>query len=116
MPPIGALGHADFSNLFINLSHDSYPTHRDGKAAGHPTLNYGLFLNSVVNFLIIAFAIFLLLHGQSLAPKARAGRRANHQGLPPVPDGYSHRRKKVRPLHVRCLDFRFSAFVFVVKK
>ena len=61
MPPIGALGHVDFSNLFINLSHNSYPTIAMAKAAGQPTLNYGLFLNSVVNFLIIAFAIFLLL-------------------------------------------------------
>ena len=61
MPPIGALGHVDFSNLFINLSHNSYPTIAMAKVAGMPTLNYGLFLNSVVNFLIIAFAIFLLL-------------------------------------------------------
>jgi len=61
MPPIGALGHVDFSNLFINLSHNSYSTIAMAKAAGQPTLNYGLFLNSVVNFLIIAFAIFLLL-------------------------------------------------------
>jgi len=61
MPPIGALGHVDFSNLFINLSHNSYPTIAMAKTAGKPTLNYGLFLNSVVNFLIIAFAIFLLL-------------------------------------------------------
>jgi large conductance mechanosensitive channel len=61
MPPIGALGHVDFSNLFINLSHNSYPTIAMAKVAGQPTLNYGLFLNSVVNFLIIAFAIFLLL-------------------------------------------------------
>jgi large conductance mechanosensitive channel len=61
MPPIGALGHVDFSNLFINLSHNSFPTIAMAKTAGQPTLNYGLFLNSVVNFLIIAFAIFLLL-------------------------------------------------------
>ena len=61
MPPIGALGLVDFSNLFINLSHNSYPTIVLAKAAGQPTLNYGLFLNSVVNFLIIAFAIFLFL-------------------------------------------------------
>ncbi len=61
MPPIGALGHVDFSNLFINLSRNSYPTIAMAKVAGQPTLNYGLFLNSVVNFLIIAFAIFLLL-------------------------------------------------------
>ncbi len=61
MPPIGALGHVDFSGLFINLGHDSYATKELAKAAGQPTLNYGLFVNSVVNFMIIAFAIFLLL-------------------------------------------------------
>ena len=61
MPPIGALGHVDFSNLFINLSPNSYATIALAKAAGQPTLNYGLFLNAIVNFLIIAFAIFLLL-------------------------------------------------------
>jgi large conductance mechanosensitive channel len=61
MPPIGALGHVDFSNLFVNLSPNSYATIALAKAAGQPTLNYGLFLNAIVNFLIIAFAIFLLL-------------------------------------------------------
>ena len=62
MPPIGkALGHVDFSNLFINLGETSYPTISAAKAAGAPTLNYGLFLNTIINFLIVALAIFLLL-------------------------------------------------------
>src|SRR4029077_13270530 len=62
MPPIGrALGHVDFSNLFVNLGETSYPTIAAAKAAGAPTLNYGLFLNAIINFLIVAFAIFLLL-------------------------------------------------------
>jgi large conductance mechanosensitive channel len=62
MPPIGrVLGHVDFNNLFINLSSTSFPTIAAAKAAGQPTLNYGLFLNTVINFLIVAFAIFLLL-------------------------------------------------------
>jgi large conductance mechanosensitive channel len=62
MPPIGrALGHADFSNLFISLDGHSYATLPAAKAAGAATLNYGLFLNTLVNFLIVAFAIFLLL-------------------------------------------------------
>jgi large conductance mechanosensitive channel len=62
MPPIGkALGHVDFSNLFINLSETSYPTIAAAKAAGSPTLNYGIFLNAVINFLIVAFAVFLLV-------------------------------------------------------
>jgi large conductance mechanosensitive channel len=62
MPPIGLLlGRVDFSNLFVNLSGGSYPSVAAAKAAGAPTLNYGLFLNAVINFLIIAFVIFLIL-------------------------------------------------------
>lgn len=62
MPPIGkALGHVDFSNLFINLGETSYPTIAAAKAAGAPTLNYGVFMNTLINFLIVAFAIFLLV-------------------------------------------------------
>jgi large conductance mechanosensitive channel len=62
MPPIGLmLGGADFSNLFINLSGKDFATIAAAKAAGAPTLNYGVFLNNVINFLIIAFAIFLVV-------------------------------------------------------
>ncbi len=62
MPPIGLLlGGADFSNLFINLSGKAYPSIAAAKAAGAATLNYGIFLNNIINFLIIAFAIFLLI-------------------------------------------------------
>jgi large conductance mechanosensitive channel len=62
MPPIGlALGGVDFSNLFINLSGKGYPSIAAAKAAGAATLNYGIFINNVLNFLIIAFAIFLLI-------------------------------------------------------
>ena len=64
MPPIGlALGGVDFSNIFINLSSKKYPTLAAAKAAGAPTLDVGLFLNSVVDFVIIAFAVFLLVKG-----------------------------------------------------
>ena len=62
MPPIGlALGGGDFPNLFINLSGKDYPSVAAAKAAGAATLNYGIFLNNVINFVIIAFAIFLLI-------------------------------------------------------
>jgi large conductance mechanosensitive channel len=63
MPPIGRLlGHVDFSGLFINLSGKSYETLAAAKAAGAPTLNYGLFVSTVINFLIVAFAVFLVVH------------------------------------------------------
>ena len=62
MPPIGLLlGNVDFSNLFISLSGQSYATLKDAQAAGAATLNYGLFLNTIIDFLIVAFAIFLLV-------------------------------------------------------
>jgi large conductance mechanosensitive channel len=62
MPPLGLLlGKVDFSSLFISLSGQSYPSLAAAKAAGAPTLNYGLFLNTVLDFVIVAFAIFLLI-------------------------------------------------------
>jgi large conductance mechanosensitive channel len=62
MPPIGkALGHVDFSNLFINLGETNYATIAEAKAHGAATLNYGIFINAMINFLIVAFAVFLLV-------------------------------------------------------
>jgi large conductance mechanosensitive channel len=62
MPPIGRLlGHVDFSNFFISLSGTHYDTLAAAQAAGAPTLNYGVFANTIINFLIIAFAVFLLV-------------------------------------------------------
>ena len=62
MPPIGMLlGKVDFSNLFINLSGEHYASLADAKAAGAATVNYGMFLNTVVDFVIVAFAIFLMV-------------------------------------------------------
>ena len=62
MPPIGlVLGKVDFSNLFIDLSGQNHATLKAAKDAGAATLNYGLFLNSIIDFLIVAFAVFLLI-------------------------------------------------------
>ncbi len=62
MPPIGLLlGRVDFSNLFINLSGHPYKTLAEAKAAGAATINYGVFLNNVIDFIIVSFAIFLLV-------------------------------------------------------
>jgi large conductance mechanosensitive channel len=62
MPPIGLLlGGVDFSNLFVNLSSTPYATLAEAKAAGAPTLGYGVFLNTVINFLIIAFVVFQIV-------------------------------------------------------
>ena len=62
MPPIGlVLGKVDFSNLFLSLSGKPFASLAEAKAAAAPTLNYGLFLNTVLDFIIVAFAIFLLV-------------------------------------------------------
>ena len=85
MPPIGlALGRVDFANLFISLTGKPFESVAAAKAAGAPTLNYGLFINQVINFLIVTFAVFLLIRqmnrltagppGQRRRPATRKGR------------------------------------------
>jgi large conductance mechanosensitive channel len=62
MPPIGlAIGRVDFKNLFIALDGQHYPSLADAQKAGAATINYGVFMNTVVEFLIIAFVIFLMV-------------------------------------------------------
>ncbi|MCG3116589.1 MAG: large conductance mechanosensitive channel protein MscL [Candidatus Manganitrophus sp. SA1] len=62
MPPLGLLlGQVDFSNLFINLSGKPLASLAEAKTAGAPTINYGIFINQVIDFVIVAFAIFLLI-------------------------------------------------------
>jgi len=62
MPPIGLLvGKMDFSNMYINLSGKEFPSLKAAKEAGAATINYGIFLNTLLDFLIVAFAIFLLV-------------------------------------------------------
>jgi len=62
MPPIGLiLGHVDFKDLFLSLNGQTYPSLADAKKASAPVLAYGQFLNTVINFLIIAFVIFVIV-------------------------------------------------------
>jgi large conductance mechanosensitive channel len=75
MPPIGlALGGVDFSNLFIALNGGTFATLDEAKKAAAPTINYGLFINAILEFLIVAFVIFLLV------------RQINRLKGPPPPD------------------------------
>ena len=82
MPPLGLLlGKMDFSNLFVSLTGKQFDTVAAAKAAGAPTLNYGIFMNHVFNFVIVAFAIFLLIRqvnqlnrSKDVAPPAPATR------------------------------------------
>ncbi len=62
MPPLGlVLGKMDFSGLFISLSGEAYPSLAAAKAAGAPTINYGAFINTIVDFLIVSAAIFFVV-------------------------------------------------------
>jgi len=64
MPPIGLLLHGvNFSDLFVSLNGQSYASLANAQTAGAPTINYGLFINNVIDFLIVAFVIFLLIKG-----------------------------------------------------
>lgn len=62
MPPLGLfLGKVEFSNLFLNISGKPYGSLAEAKAAGAATINYGMFINNVIDFLIVAFVIFLIV-------------------------------------------------------
>ena len=70
MPPIGlAMGGVDFSQLFINLTDQEYATLAAAQEAGAATINYGMFLNATVNFVIVAFAIFMMIKGMNSMKK-----------------------------------------------
>jgi large conductance mechanosensitive channel len=74
MPPLGVLlGKVDFSNLFIDLSGKHFESLADAKTAGAATINYGVFINNIIDFVIVAFAVFLLVRWMNhLAPKPAA--------------------------------------------
>ena len=73
MPPIGKLlGGVDFTNLFVTLGSGSYPSLRAAQDAGAATLNYGIFVNAVINFLIIAFALFAVVKGMNTLRRQEA--------------------------------------------
>ncbi len=73
MPPIGLLlGKVNFSNLFINLSTSSYPSLEAAKSAGAPTINYGLFINAVINFVIVAIVMFMIIRAMNRLRKPAA--------------------------------------------
>ncbi|HEY4840119.1 MAG TPA: large conductance mechanosensitive channel protein MscL [Candidatus Acidoferrales bacterium] len=90
LPPLGLLlHHVDFSNLFIALGGGDFPTVAAAKAAGAPTLNYGLFLNSVLDFLIVGFVVFIMVKQINRWKKAPAPAIPNTRDCPycltPIP-------------------------------
>jgi len=83
MPPIGLLlNGVDFSDLFISLNGQPYATLALAQAAGAPTLNYGNFINAVIDFLIVGLAIFLLIRGVNKMQKPVAAAEVNTKECP----------------------------------
>jgi large conductance mechanosensitive channel len=80
MPPIGlALGGVDFGNLFVNLGDGEFLTLAAAEAAGAPIIKYGVFLNTVLDFIIVAFTIFVVIKGMNKMKKAE------EEAPPPAP-------------------------------
>ncbi len=83
MPPIGLLlGRVDFSNLYINLSGRQYESLQAAREAGAATLNYGLFINTVINFLIVGLAVFLVVKTFNQARRVLARRAEEAPAAP----------------------------------
>jgi large conductance mechanosensitive channel len=70
MPPIGLLlGGVDFTELFIDLSGEGYATLAAAQEAAAPTINYGLFINTIINFIVVAFAMFMIIRAMNRLSK-----------------------------------------------
>jgi large conductance mechanosensitive channel len=79
MPPIGMLmGNLDFSNLFVNLGSEQFATLAAAEEAGAPVIKYGIFINNVLDFVIVAFAIFLVIRAMNNLKK-------KEEEAPPAP-------------------------------
>lgn len=85
MPPVGLLlGKVDFANLYIDLTGGGYESLAAAKEAGAATINYGMFLNTIISFLIIAFVVFLMIKGVNRMRREK--KEATAEPEPKVPD------------------------------
>lgn len=85
MPPIGRLmGGVDFTDLFINLSEGEYASLAEAQEAGAATINYGLFLNNLVAFLIVAWAVFMLVRSYNRLLESTTGPKEPEPVAPPT--------------------------------
>jgi large conductance mechanosensitive channel len=96
MPPIGLLlGNVDFSALFLNLGSAGYDTLAAAEAAGAPIIKYGVFINSVLDFVIVAFAIFLVVRGINRLRRIKDTKPA---APPPTPSAEQQLLAEIRDL------------------
>jgi large conductance mechanosensitive channel len=93
MPPIGRIsGNIDFSNLFLNLSGGDFASLQAAKAAGAATINYGMFINTVIDFVIVAFALFIVIKAMN------AAKREEQAAAPPEPPAQEKLLGEIRDL------------------
>ena len=103
MPPIGRLlGRTNFTDLFVSLDGRSFPSLAAAKAAGAPTLNYGAFVTNIINFFIVAFAVFMVARAANrlMTPRAAAPAPATTRECPYCAMTISLRARPVPALHV----------------
>lgn len=95
MPPVGfVMGGIDFSNYFLNLSGGDYKSLAEAEAAGAATINYGKFINAVINFLIIAVAVFMLVRAINHMRRQQAAAPT----VPPAPTRQEQLLGEIRDL------------------
>jgi large conductance mechanosensitive channel len=98
MPPIGKLmGGVDFSSLFITLGAEQYQSLAEAQAAGAATINYGVFLNNLINFVIVAFCVFMMVKALNSAKKKDAA-PAPAPAAPPAPSRQEVLLQEIRDL------------------
>jgi large conductance mechanosensitive channel len=98
MPPIGKLmGGVDFSSLFVTLGPEQYKSLVEAQAAGAATINYGVFLNNLINFVIVAFCVFLMVKALNSAKKKEAA-PAPAPAAPPAPPRQEVLLQEIRDL------------------
>jgi large conductance mechanosensitive channel len=105
MPPLGLVtGGVDFSNMFVALNGEDYPSLAAAKQAGAPTVNFGLFINNVISFLIVAFALFMVVKAmnqlrrkQEEEPQTEPPPSQEVQLLQEIRDALVAQKGRVRP-------------------
>jgi large conductance mechanosensitive channel len=99
MPPIGWLsGGVDFTNLYINLSGGTYESLAAAQEAGAATINYGIFINTVINFLIVAFVIFIMIRKINMMKREEAAAEEETPPAPPEPSNEEKLLAEIRDL------------------
>ena len=101
MPVIGyALGGVNFNDLFISLDGTAYPSLAEAKAAGAATINYGVFINTIIDFIIVAFVLFLLVRSDQSDEESTCSCSCNNEGMPILLHPNPHPSHSLPELHV----------------